>query len=854
MAEINLEIQADIKEALAAIEKFSKAGQDAFKDVEQAQKKSRVNFAKFGKSLKGAFKTVTDSIFSVKGALIGLGGILAGREIIGFINDVTDAAAVQEDAINQLNTALQLTGEFTEETSQELQAFAAEMQRTTVIGDETTLSMLALAKSFGASNDQAKDLVKAAADLSAATGITLESAIRNLGKTFGGLTGELGEVVPELRTLGKESLQAGGAIDFILKRFGGAAAAQVNTFSGATQQLSNTFGDLQERLGFIITENPEVITAIKAISSVFEDIIKVIKGNEGEISDFVSEIARSFVDAIPTAIKAIARLVKAIGSLIEFVEPVGKLLAIPFRIVGTAVAGLITNVETLVTALAVLVGKASLDDLKRGILASKAAYEDFGKTIIDEVGGVFRGEFLESSNVVQGTVDTINELAEGITEVGVRSEKTIKKVRAEAEKGINARIDVSGLDDALEFDVSKIKIGDAISNEFVKLAKFFGDELGKSISTIIGTSLAQGGKAGAEALVKGITTEGGAAAADALIGPGAGEALKPVLGPLSDALLQGPDAVRQNVREFAKALPEVLAAFREAIPVFIEELANQSDEIIVALARNSPAVAKALILAMPRVAEALVLAVRDLFATLLADIRQSLREDFNFNLLTVLHEAFAEIQNFIASASTEAVIGAFAQLDQQLAQGALIIATSLDGAFVGIRDQLRELFTGFFSLVSQITIPVPPWIESFQETLKSFTETPEWLEPFEKIVDNLTSFSISSAAGGLSAGGGTGGVLGQTISAGASALGFHSGGEVPATGLALVEKGELVVPKQDFDQVVGSQQSAGNQEMLLAQIASLLSRPQEVATSINIDGQALANVILQLNQNNERLA
>lgn len=189
-----------------------------------------------------------------------------------------DAAQVQQDAVNNLNNALKTAGDFSKQASEEMQVFASALQNVTRFGDETVLNQLALAKSFGATNEQAKQIVRAAADLSAAFGIDLESATRNVAKTLGGLSGELGESIPQLKTLGAEALKAGRGIDIIAERFSGAAQRDVKSYSGALDQLKNAFGDTLEEIGKIIINSPKLVAAFKAATSFFVDLTKQIAG------------------------------------------------------------------------------------------------------------------------------------------------------------------------------------------------------------------------------------------------------------------------------------------------------------------------------------------------------------------------------------------------------------------------------------------------------------------------------------------------------------------------------------------------------------------------------------------------
>ena len=86
-------------------------------------------------------------------------------------------------------------------------------------------------------------------DLASATGMSLESAVRNTAKTFSGLAGELGEMVPQLRELTAAEMKAGKAVEVMAGLFGGAASAETETMTGSLQQMKNAAGDTAEAVG-----------------------------------------------------------------------------------------------------------------------------------------------------------------------------------------------------------------------------------------------------------------------------------------------------------------------------------------------------------------------------------------------------------------------------------------------------------------------------------------------------------------------------------------------------------------------------------------------------------------------------
>lgn len=245
------------------------------------------NIAKKGKKHgEDAGKNFGAGFAKAAGAAIAV----AAAATVAFLKKAIDAAIIQEQAITDLNTALKNAGSFSDEASESFQKMAAEIERTTKFGDELILSQTALARNFVKTNEEAENLVKAAVDLSAATGLTLDSSIKNLGKTLSGLAGELGESVPLIRTLTVEQLKAGEAVTLLGKAFKGTAAAQVKTFGGAIAQTSNAFGTLLENVGLVITRSPAVIEVITQTTKKFNELAKAVQ--EAFPDTFASETTR----------------------------------------------------------------------------------------------------------------------------------------------------------------------------------------------------------------------------------------------------------------------------------------------------------------------------------------------------------------------------------------------------------------------------------------------------------------------------------------------------------------------------------------------------------------------------------
>lgn len=222
------------------------------------------------------------------GFAIGVAAI--GASLVYIYKNATEAAIKQENAVNRLNQSLISSGRFSQQASEDMQRFASELQKVTIVGDETTIELLAFANTMADTNEQAKKMVKAALDLSAATGMSAESAVRNLGKSLGGLAGELGESVKEVRTLTAEQLKAGAAIDLLAKKYDGFAESQKRTFSGARQGVLNAMSDTLESIGKTSPMTISLLNQLEVAILKFNDRLAKAMGDSNFLKPFLDNL------------------------------------------------------------------------------------------------------------------------------------------------------------------------------------------------------------------------------------------------------------------------------------------------------------------------------------------------------------------------------------------------------------------------------------------------------------------------------------------------------------------------------------------------------------------------------------
>lgn len=210
-------------------------------------------------------------------------------------------ADTQQQAEKRLLTALRGRSD----VQQRLIAQAGELQSRSVLGDEVIIGQQAYLASLGMTEEQIGRVIEASAQLSAATGMTLDSAVKNLAKTYGGLTGELGESIPKLKELTTEQLKNGEAVDFILKNYKGFAEGAASVGLGAMRQLQNAWGDFLEQIGFAMM--PLATKVTKALSGIVSWLQTLSPG------------IKRVVVAIAGVVAAIGPLTLGIGGVIKII-------------------------------------------------------------------------------------------------------------------------------------------------------------------------------------------------------------------------------------------------------------------------------------------------------------------------------------------------------------------------------------------------------------------------------------------------------------------------------------------------------------------------------------------------------
>ena len=269
-----IKVTSDIKSAESGIDKLTSELNKFAKNNQTLNSLSKLN---------GAFQLTKGVVGGATSAL------RTGTEVIKKVGAemerLSEAANVQIKAETQLAQAAKSNPYLDDNSVRQLKNYASELQALTAIGDETTIPLMAQLAAAGRTQAEIQDIMSAALDVSASGAMSLESAVKNLNKTFSGLSGELGESIPEIKNLTKEQLKNGEAVKVIASQYKGMAEEVANA-TGSLEKMEGARGDFEEQLGMIT--KPTVDGWHNFWTAVYQkgtDIISKLNGKLDEFAD-----------------------------------------------------------------------------------------------------------------------------------------------------------------------------------------------------------------------------------------------------------------------------------------------------------------------------------------------------------------------------------------------------------------------------------------------------------------------------------------------------------------------------------------------------------------------------------------
>jgi len=230
-------------------------------DLRKAEGKTKTASAKMSKS----FNKMTKSVLKFAAAAVGIAAV--SRVMKSLIKNAGD----DEAATTRLAAAMKSAGVHSDELVEKLSAQAKAYDLLSAASETELIHAQAFLLNMGVTTDKMDSALNASTNLAAAMGWDLTQATLNVGKTMGGFAGELAETIPELKAMSRETLMAGGAIDFIAEKFAGQSIAQLATFHGKIGELGDSWEVFAATVGRTITSNEDLLESFDNINKTLRD-------------------------------------------------------------------------------------------------------------------------------------------------------------------------------------------------------------------------------------------------------------------------------------------------------------------------------------------------------------------------------------------------------------------------------------------------------------------------------------------------------------------------------------------------------------------------------------------------------
>lgn len=294
---IQLKITIDNKDATASLKLTDENIKELYKSFKYGQQE--VNG--FITSISQGFNNAREIIIGFKEAF----NVISNA----FSTHIT-AYQSQEGALIKLNTALAQSGNLTDGNVKSLVDYSAELQRTTIYGDEVTQTVMAQLMAMGLTVEQTKKATLQAANLATIMGTDLNGAARAMADLFNGNAGMIGRYIKGL----DETIIKSGDLDKIMamlnERIGGQAEAMGRSAAGQIARMNNAIGDLKENTGQLLSK--ALAPFINSISDIIAKLNNLSPGLSGVIG-LIGSMTTAFITLRVTGILPAIKSVELFG-------------------------------------------------------------------------------------------------------------------------------------------------------------------------------------------------------------------------------------------------------------------------------------------------------------------------------------------------------------------------------------------------------------------------------------------------------------------------------------------------------------------------------------------------------------
>jgi hypothetical protein len=359
-------------------------------------------------------------------AAIAAGAAFAAAKIAQVMRDAVQASMEQERAFSALAQSMSTVGVAYRDVAAETQNLLSQIQETTRFSDDEAAAALESLIRITGDYEAALQLLVPTLDLAAGRHIDLDAAAQLAGRAATGMTATLSrygivlsettrEQIANADAMGKAEIVAGE----LNKRFGGAAAAELETYAGKVAKLGNYWNEFLEVLGDVVTKGGQATGAIESLIGVLQRMTEAAKlAGTGLIYIFNIDYASAFMASIEAIAIGFLELEKrateaALGVIAAFASIPGPAGA-AFRAI--PLGKIIDDLKATDSALKVL-----RKELDKDFTSATAGAEEAARNFLLAVNGL--------TVAGAGTARQMDDTTEAIDEVAKSTEGAAKATK-----------------------------------------------------------------------------------------------------------------------------------------------------------------------------------------------------------------------------------------------------------------------------------------------------------------------------------------------------------------------------------------------------------------------------------------
>lgn len=420
--------------------------------------------------VKTSFGELTEAVKANR-KQIGVALTAVGAGITAVAGLSVKAAQEEQVGINRLGQALKNVGQSYEGQKASIEAVIAAQQRKTNYGDGPQRDALQKLITVSGQYEGSLEALVVAQDVAAGAGIDLEAAALLVGKALAGETGSLSRYGIQL----EQGATQTEILTALTRQFGGAAEAAADPFA----QLKNQLGDVVETLGAQLLP---IVTAAVAKLAAITAAVQAWAQEHPELARFLT------ITAV-----AIGGLMAVVGPLLLMLPALAtgiRLVGLAFGTMGGPVGLVVLAIGTLITAALLLrqhwdtvwsaivsATEFAVNLIIKGINFMTKGYRD-GIALLLQVAQKVVAVFNEDwARALQGVID---KLRAGIGPIDITRERT-KELGEEVKE--TADVTTKGLDRmGAGFTGLKDK-AEAVLDATKAMVRAFGDDLKDEFET-----------------------------------------------------------------------------------------------------------------------------------------------------------------------------------------------------------------------------------------------------------------------------------------------------------------------------------------------------------------------------------